>query len=259
MLMVHGGHGWLLNQFISPRFNKREDEYGGSFENRMRIVIAALKSVREAVGAGFPIEFRMSGDEFIEGGYHLDEGCRIAQAVEEYVDLIHVSAGHHELSFYRMFPSMFLEHGCNVSLAAEVKKHVNKPVATLGALSDPKQMEEILASGKADVIYMARQLLADPEFPNKVMAGQGDETIKCIRCLSCMAERRVTQTRRCSVEPRIGREFEDMNLALAPQGKEGHGGRRRNWRHESGIDSSKARTSSYTLRKERRAWRFAQV
>lgn len=219
MLMVHGGHGWLLNQFISPRFNKREDEYGGSFENRMRIVIAALKNVREAVGAGFPIEFRMSGDEFIDGGYHLEEGCRIAQAVEEYVDLIHVSAGHHELSFYRMFPSMFLDHGCNVRLAAEVKKHVSKPVATLGALSDPKQMEEILASGKADVIYMARQLLADPEFPNKVMAGQGDETIKCIRCLSCMAERRVTQTRRCSIEPRIGREFEDMNLALAPKAK----------------------------------------
>lgn len=219
MVMVHVGHGWLLNQFLSPRFNKREDEYGGSFENRIRIVLGALKSIRDAVGPGFPIEARISGDEFIEGGYHIDEGCRIAHAVEDYVDLIHVSAGHHELSFHRMFPSMFLEHGCNVRLAAEVKKHVSKPVATLGALSDPKQMEEILASGKADVIYMARQLLADPEFPNKVAAGRGDEAIKCIRCLYCMAERRVTQTRRCSLEPRIGREFEDMNVALAPNPK----------------------------------------
>ena len=219
MVMVHGGHGWLLNQFISPRFNHRTDEYGGSFENRMRFTIEALQCVRAAVGPDFLIEFRMSGDEFIEGGYHLDEGVRIAQAVEPYVDIIHVSAGHHELSFYNMFPSMFYEHGVNVRLAAEIKKHVSKPVATLGALSDPQQMEEIIASGKADIIYMARQLLADPQFPNKVMSGRGDETIRCIRCLYCMAERRVTQTRRCSLEPRIGREFEEMDEALAARPK----------------------------------------
>jgi 2,4-dienoyl-CoA reductase-like NADH-dependent reductase (Old Yellow Enzyme family)/thioredoxin reductase len=219
MAMVHGGHGWLISQFMSPYFNSREDEYGGSFENRMRFALEVLRSIRGAVGPGFPVEFRMSGDEFIKGGYGLDEGCRIARAVEGLVDIIHVSAGHHELSFYRMFPSMYMEHGCNVYLAAEIKKHVSKPVATLGALSDPKQMEEILASGKADIIYMARELLADPEFPNKVAAGRGDETIKCIRCLTCMAERRVTQTRRCSIEPRIGREFEGMEITAAAKPK----------------------------------------
>ena len=83
MIMVHGGHGWLLNQFMSPAFNHRTDEYGGSFENRMRLTRRVLKSVREAVGPGFPIEFRMSGSEMFEGGYDLDEGVRIAQAVED--------------------------------------------------------------------------------------------------------------------------------------------------------------------------------
>ena len=77
MVMVHGGHGWLINQFLSPLFNFRTDEYGGSFENRVRLAQEVLKSVREAVGPGFPIEFRMSGDEFVEGGYHLDEGIKI--------------------------------------------------------------------------------------------------------------------------------------------------------------------------------------
>jgi len=93
MLMIHGGHGWLLNQFFSPYFNKRTDEYGGALENRCRLAVEVLKAVREAVGPGFPIEFRMSGSELFEGGYDLQEGVRIAQQIEPYVDLIHVSAG----------------------------------------------------------------------------------------------------------------------------------------------------------------------
>ena len=114
MIMIHGGHTWLLNQFISPYFNHRTDEYGGSFENRMRFTIEVLKEVRNAVGPMFPIEFRMSGSELFEGGYDLDEGVRIAQAVEPYVDLIHVSAGSYQFGFFRTHPSMFAEHGVNV-------------------------------------------------------------------------------------------------------------------------------------------------
>ncbi|MCL2085119.1 MAG: FAD-dependent oxidoreductase, partial [Oscillospiraceae bacterium] len=219
MVMVHGAHGWLLTQFMSPFINKREDEYGGSLENRVRLAIEALQSIRAAVGPGFPIEFRMSGDEFFEGGYGLEDGCRIARAIEDYVDIIHVSAGHHELSFYNMFPPMFSERGCNVRLAAEIKKHVEKPVATVGALGDPAMMEEILASGKADIIYMGRQLLADPEFPRKTLSGRGEVTLNCIRCLTCMSERRITLTRRCSVEPRIGRELEGMEVTPAAKPK----------------------------------------
>lgn len=215
MIMIHGGHTWLLNQFISPYFNHRTDEYGGSFENRMRFTIEVLKEVRNAVGPMFPIEFRMSGSELFEGGYDLDEGVRIAQAVEPYVDLIHVSAGSYQFGFFRTHPSMFAEHGVNVYLAEEIKKHVSKPVATIGALNDPAQMEEIIASGKADVVYMGRALLADPYLPQKVVSGNDDKIVKCLRCFACMAERPTTQTRRCTVNPLIGREIEGTEVLPA--------------------------------------------
>ena len=219
MLMVHGGHGWLINQFLSPYFNKRTDEYGGSLENRCRLAIEVLKSVREAVGPFFPIEFRISGSELFEGGYDLAEGCRIAEQVEPYIDLLHVSAGTYQRGFGNTHPSMFREHGCNVYLAAEIKKHVKVPVATLGGLNDPAQMEEIIASGKADVVYMARALLADPFLPEKVMQNRDDEIVRCLRCFTCMAERAATSTRRCTVNPLIGREMEGDTVYPAPEKK----------------------------------------
>lgn len=219
MIMVHGGHGWLINQFLSPYFNHRTDEYGGSFENRLRFAREVLMSVRAAVGEGFPIEFRMSGSELFEGGYTLDDGIKIAQGVEDLVDLIHVSAGSYQFGFFQTHLSMFSPHGDNVYLAAAIKKNVKKPVATLGALNDPEQMEEILASGKADVIYMGRALLADPELPNKVMAGAEDEIVRCLRCFTCMAERPTTGTRRCTVNPLIGRECEGMEVRPAARKK----------------------------------------
>lgn len=219
MIMVHGGHGWLLNQFFSPYFNKRTDEYGGSLENRCRLAIEVLKSVREAVGPGFPIEFRLSGSELFEGGYDLAEGCRIAQQIEPYIDLLHVSAGTYQRGFGDTHPSMFKEHGCNVYLAAEIKKHVSIPVATLGGLNDPYQMEEIIASGKADIVYMARALLADPCLPRKVVENREDEIVKCLRCFTCMAERAATSTRRCTVNPLIGREMEGWDVIPAPEKK----------------------------------------
>lgn len=216
MLMIHGGHGWLINQFLSPYFNKRTDEYGGSLENRCRFAIEVLKSVRKAVGPGFPIEFRLSGSELFEEGYDLEEGCRIAQQIEPYIDLLHVSAGTYQRGFGDTHPSMFKGHGCNVYLAAEIKKHVKVPVATLGGLNSPEQMEEIIASGKADVVYMARALLADPFLPRKVMANQDDEIVHCLRCFTCMAERAATSTRRCTVNPLIGREMEGVEIQPAP-------------------------------------------
>lgn len=219
MLMIHGGHGWLLNQFLSPYFNKRTDEYGGSLENRCRLAIEVLEAVREAVGPGFPIEFRLSGSELFDGGYDLEEGVRIAQQIEPYIDLLHVSAGTYQRGFGDTHPSMFKEHGCNVYLAAEIKKHVSVPVATIGGLNDPQQMEEIIASGKADIVYMARALLADPFLPRKVMANQDEDIVKCLRCFTCMAERAATSTRRCTVNPLIGREMEGCEVRKAPEQK----------------------------------------
>lgn len=219
MIMIHGGHGWLINQFLSPYFNHRQDAYGGSLENRCRFAKEVLTSVREAVGPFFPIEFRFSGSELFEGGYDLAEGCRIAQHLEPYIDLLHVSAGTYQRGFGDTHPSMFKDHGCNVYLAAEIKKHVNIPVAAIGGLNDPAQMEEIIASGKADVVYMARALLADPFLPQKVMANQDEDIVHCLRCFTCMAERAVTSTRRCTVNPLIGREIEGNEISPAPTKK----------------------------------------
>ena len=212
MLMIHGGHGWLINQFFSNMFNHRTDEYGGSLANRCRFAIEVLKAVRQAVGPRFPIEFRMSGSELVPEGYDIDEGIEIAKMIEPYVDIIHVSAGTYQRSFGFTHPSMFTEHGVNVWLAAEIKKHVNKPVATIGGLNDPAQMEEIIASGKADIVYMGRALLADPELPRKVVENRDEEIVRCLRCYTCMAERAATSTRRCAVNPLIGREMDGVEV-----------------------------------------------
>lgn len=215
MIMVHAGHGWLLHQFLSPYLNHRTDEYGGSLDNRIRLAREVLTSVRNAVGPGFPIELRLSGSELFDGGYGIEDGCYIAHALEDLVDIIHVSAGSYQFGFFNTTPPMFDPHGVNVWLAAEIKKHVSKPVATIGGLSDPDQMEQIIAEGKADIVYMGRQLLADPFLPNKVMAGQEDKIVRCLRCYTCMAERPVTFTRRCAVNPMVGREIEGMEVIPA--------------------------------------------
>lgn len=219
MVTVHGGHGWLINQFLSPMFNRRRDVYGGSLENRCRFAVEVLQAIRAEVGAGFPIEFRLSGAELVPEGYDLEEGVRIAQMLEPYLELLHVTAGTYQKTFGLTHPSMFEAHGRNVYLAAEIKRHVSIPVATIGALNDPAQMEEIIASGQADVIYLGRALLADPFLPRKVEENKPEEIVKCLRCFTCMAERAATSTRRCAVNPLIGREMEGMHVLPAPKRK----------------------------------------
>ncbi|MCY1150889.1 MAG: NAD(P)/FAD-dependent oxidoreductase [Sphaerochaetaceae bacterium] len=219
MVMIHGGHGWLINQFLSPYFNKRTDEYGGSLENRVRFAQEVLDSVRKAVGVGFPIEFRMSGSELFDGGYTLEDGVEIAKLLENKIDLLHVSAGTYQKGFATTHPSMFKDHGCNVYLAQEIKKHVSIPVATIGALNSPQMMEDIIQSGKADVVEMARALLADNNLPRKVEENRDDEIVECLRCFVCMAERATTSTRRCAVNPLIGRELDGVEIVKSREPK----------------------------------------
>ncbi len=220
MVFVHGGHGWLIQQFFSPASNKRTDEYGcDTMENRARFALEVLDSIREAVGPGFPIEFRMSAEEHIPGGYNLNDAIQFAKLLERKIDLLHVSTGAHENSFAITHPSMFAERGCHVHLAATIKKYVKVPVACIGALNEPDQMEEIIASGKADVVEMARALLADPFLPRKVILGHDDEIVRCIRCFTCLAERVHTQTRICSINPIIGREYESRFALPASEPK----------------------------------------
>ena len=132
--------------------------------------------------------------------------------------LNHKREQEYQRGFGDTHPSMFKDHGCNVYLAAEIKKHVSIPVATIGGLNDPAQMEEIIASGKADVVYMARALLADPFLPRKVMENRSEDIVHCLRCFTCMAERAATGTRRCTVNPLIGREVLNRAIMYAPEG-----------------------------------------
>lgn len=211
MVTIHAGHGWLLHQFLSPNTNTRHDRWGGSsVENRARLTIAICDAIRKEVGSAFPIEIRISGSECYDGGYGIDEGIAIAKQLEGHVDLIHVSAGSHEVEevFPVTHPSMFLEDGVNVKYAAEIKKHVQTAVATVGALNNAELMEEIIASGKADVVEMARQLLADPDFPIKARTGNADKSRKCMRCLSCFSSEMVWGEPYCAINPESGRELE---------------------------------------------------
>ena len=218
MVMVHAAHGWLFNQFLSPRYNHRQDRFGGSLETRARFLTDSLVEIRRQVGPGFPIELRLNGEDFLEDGVHLEEYQRLAKMLEDYVDLFHISCGSHEGDglFVRTHPSMFLTHGCNVYLAAAIKQVVSKPVACVGALDDPAQCEEILVSGQADVVEIARGLIADPDFPKKAYAGKPEEITPCLRCFVCLGGNTQRNHIRCTVNPIIGSELYEQRPAPAP-------------------------------------------
>jgi 2,4-dienoyl-CoA reductase-like NADH-dependent reductase (Old Yellow Enzyme family) len=220
MVTVHGGHGWLIAQFMSPKVNTRSDRWGGGFENRMRFPLAVVESIRKHVGSGFPIELRMSGSECSEDAYDLSEGIKIAKALDGKVDILHISAGHHEFedTFLITHPSMFMEDGVNVKYAAEIKKHVKTPVATVGALTDPMMMEEIIASGKADIVQLGRQSIADPDLPIKARLGREDDIDRCMRCCMCFSGAGTHRYLQCAINPSIGRELEEKS-AIPPRSK----------------------------------------
>ncbi len=208
-VQVHIAHGWLHNQFLSPLFNHRTDEYGGSLENRARLVVRTLDAVRAGVGKGFPIELRMNGDDMVEGGVTLDEYIELAKMVEDKVDFFNISVGNHEdpAMFCRTHPSAFFPRGINVQFAAAIKKHVKKPVACVGSLIHPAQMEEIIASGQADLIEIGRGMFADPAIADKALCGRADDITPCIRCYECFGNTMTTEMARCTVNPHQGQQI----------------------------------------------------
>lgn len=211
MVLLHGGHGWLLNQFMSPLVNHRTDKWGGSVENRMRFPIAVCDRIKEVCGKNFLIDFRMSADEVNSVGYTIKDGVEMAKQIDGHCDIIHSSCGNHEVieSFVVMHPSMFLPDGVNMRFAAEIKKHVKTPVATVGAFSDPAMMDKVLADGTVDVIEIARGLIADPDLPNKARAGKDCEINQCLRCYTCFSQLITTGQYGCAINPIIGRELEN--------------------------------------------------
>lgn len=213
MVQVHAAHGWLLSQFLSPVTNQRTDEFGGSLENRARFLLMALDEVRKAVGPRFPIEIRISGDDLTDVGLGMDDCVKVAELVQDKVDLFNVSCGNHEDPdmFCRTHPSAFYKRGVNVYLAAEIKKHVNKPVACVGSLNDPAQMEEIIATGQADIVEIGRALLADPYLVKKALEGNAEDITPCLRCYECFGETSKSETVKCTVNPTMGQQLPEKN------------------------------------------------
>lgn len=221
MVMLHGAHGWLLDQMLSPKFNTRTDSFGGPLEHRAAFPLMVIEKVRAAVGRRVPIEYRI-GPELIEGGLSVEEVVAFCRMIEEKVDLIHVSAGlDTDPNFaVKTHPTMFLPHMPNVKYAAAVKAAVTKcPVVTVGSIVTPQEAEEIVASGKADAVAMTRSLIADPFLPRKARAGKDAEIRPCLRCLDCLTGLQTKTQFACAVNPRTGHEFRLNATEQPPRAK----------------------------------------
>lgn len=209
MILIHGGHGLILSQMLSPKFNTRTDEFGGCLANRAKFPIMILDAIRARVGKKLLIEYRISGSEL--GGddcFTPDDCVAFLEMVQDKIDIAHISAG----SFFTdtehiMHPNNFLLPGHNTYLAEYVKKSgkIHIPILTLGAYQQPQDIEAALAAGKADIVAMARGTIADAALVNKSRKGKEDEIIPCIKCFHCLDYRRAA-TFGCSVNPTVGRE-----------------------------------------------------
>jgi 2,4-dienoyl-CoA reductase-like NADH-dependent reductase (Old Yellow Enzyme family)/thioredoxin reductase len=179
---VHGGHGYLISQFMSGYANKRTDEYGGGFEGFIRFPVEIIRRIRQLVGPDFPIFFRISGDELVPMGRTVTESVEVAKRlVQEGVNVIDVSIGVMESSAVTSAPPD-MEQGFNAKMTAAFKTALSVPVIAVGRINDPDIAEEIVSSGKADLVAIGRQSLTDPEWPNKVAKGQKNDIVKCISC-----------------------------------------------------------------------------
>lgn len=208
MVQFHAGHGWLIHQFLSPRTNKRTDKYGGSLENRCRFPIMCLENIRKKVGKNFPVDMRMTGDEIIEGGYHIDEGIKIAKMLAPYVDMIQVSTGgiFHPDATARMSPGVFMEKNTNVCFATAIKEMVDIPVSTVAAINEPDSMEAIIRDNQADLILMGRGLICEPDMVKKLSQGRMEDCNRCLRCNECHNRLFAKNWFLCTLNPEIGFE-----------------------------------------------------
>ncbi len=215
---IHGGHGYLVSLFLSPYTNWRQDEYGGDMQRRARLSLEIVTAIRQEVGRDYPIIFRISADEFVEGGLTLRETGVISQWLEEAgVDCISVSGGTEGRTPWSV-PCMLVPRGHMVPLAAAIKEVVSVPVMAVGRINTAAMAEGILEQGKADLIALGRPLLADPDWPRKAMEDKEGEIRKCIYCNSCHRDPPPEgYPIMCIINPEIGRESETE--MMAPQAK----------------------------------------
>lgn len=201
---IHAGHSYLISQFLSPIYNHRTDEFGGSVENRARFARMVIEEVRSQVGPFFPIFVRVSADEFLEGGNTLDDTLEYLQYFQEEADVIDVSCGLNASIQYQI-DANYLPDGWRSYMAKAVKEKYGKLCVTMGNIRDPKVAERILAEGDADIIGMGRGLIADPEWVNKVEFGDVCDIRKCISCnIGCAGNRiGINRPIRCTVNPAV--------------------------------------------------------
>lgn len=206
MVMLHGGHGHLLAQFVSPYSNKRTDKYGGSLENRARFPREVLTAIKERC-PDLTIEYRISADELVEGGMKPDEVIEFVKLIEDKIDLLHVSVGwlSEDRTLPRMIQPTYYPHMLNVHYAEYFKSHLNVPITTVGSISTMEDAEEIIASGKADIVAMARAIYADNDIVNNARLGKEVKTRPCLRCYNCNKRTMRYLPIRCSVNPELGR------------------------------------------------------
>ncbi len=187
MVELHGATGYLLSQFVSPRSNRRLDGYGGSIENRMRFPLEVLRTVRESVGSGFPVGYRLLADEWLDGGFDLQQARIFAQKLEEGgVAYLSVATGTYESFFLPRIMNESRKEGYIAPYARAIKAAApNTPIIASGRITKPLTAEEILEHGDADLIGLARSLFADPLWPRKALEGRDDEIVFCVSCNTC--------------------------------------------------------------------------
>jgi 2,4-dienoyl-CoA reductase-like NADH-dependent reductase (Old Yellow Enzyme family) len=220
MVMIHGGHGHLISQFVSPYSNKRVDRYGGSLENRAKFAIEVLTAIRKKVGNKLALEYRISANELVAGGMKEEETIEFVKMIEDKIDLLHVSAGvlSDNWTLPHMIQPTYLPHEYNVHRAEKLKKALNIPITTVGSISSMEAADRIIAEGKADMVAMVRAILADPEIVNKALHGRTDAR-PCLRCFNCNKLTRNFYPIRCSVNPVIGREINYADIRPAKEKK----------------------------------------
>ena len=204
---IHGAHGYLIAEFLSAYANKRTDEYGGPLRNRLRFALEIIADIRGKCGAGYPVSFRISADEYVIGGRDIAETVLICRELEAAgIDLVHVSAGTYE-SAWAIIPPLGRPYAWLAEFGAQVKQAVTIPVQLVGRIKDPELAESLLQAGKADLISFARGSLADPDLPRKYLEGRSDEIRQCIGCnQGCISILFTNQPIRCLVNPSLGYE-----------------------------------------------------
>jgi 2,4-dienoyl-CoA reductase (NADPH2) len=214
---LHAGHGYMLQAFLSPASNLRDDEYGGAIENRARMLVETIHAVRDRVGADYPVWCRIDGAELgIDGGITPDDAQRTAEiATDAGLDAVHVSAyANPTLGAAFTVAPLVHETAGYLDLAAGVKARITVPVIAVGRL-EPERGEQALADGHADFIAMGRKLLADPDLPNKLLSGNGEDVRPCLYSYSCVGNVFLRRAARCTVNAWMGREGE-AELELQP-------------------------------------------